>query len=367
MNKFLQQEFLNNTLEAYLYVAGTILLVLLCKRIIIKFLARLIYRWTMAKEGKAVGPQSFLDLVVGPLETFLVLLISMIALDKLTFPSALDFRIFHVTSRQLIDSISDGILIGVFIWLCLRIIDFLALILKERTHKTTGQADNQLIGFIKDFVKAILVIMGVLLIVRASFHQNISSVLTGLSLVGAAVALATKESMENLIASFIIFFDKPFKTGDLVKVSGFTGNIEKIGLRSTRIRTMDKTFITVPNKQMVDTIIDNITLRTQRKVELRLELELSATADQLAGLTPAIKNILQKPEIENKVVYLMDTSKNAHIMAVDYFSTMEQPIEDFFRMREQVNLEVIGLLEKNGIGLAASSTDVVVHNNKSNA
>lgn len=63
----------------------------------------------------------------------------------------------------------------------------------------------------------------------------------------------------------------------------------------------------------------------------------------------------------------MDTGKNAHIMAVDYFSTMEQPIEDFFRMREQVNLEVIGLLEKNGIGLAASSTDVVVHNNKSNA
>ncbi len=368
MKKFLQQEFLNNTLEAYLYVVATILVVLLCKRIITKFLARLIYRWTMAREGKIVGPQSFLDLVVGPLETFLVLLISMIALDKLTFPGVLEFKVFHATSRQLIDSVADGVLIGVFIWLCLRVIDFLALILKERTLKATDHSDNhQLIGFFKDFLKAVLVIIGILLIIRTSFHQNISSVLTGLSLVGAAVALATKESMENLIASFIIFFDKPFKTGDLVKVSSFTGNIEKIGLRSTRIRTMDKTFITVPNKQMVDTIIDNITLRTQRKVELRLELELSATADQLAKLTPAIKDILQKPAIENRVVYLMDTGKSAHIMAIDYFSTMEQPIEDFFRLREQVNLEVIGLLEKSGINLAASSTDVIVHNTNGNA
>lgn len=115
MKKFLQQEFLNNTLETYLYVAGIILLAVLCKRIIAKFLARLIYRWTMAREGKIAGPQSFLDLVVGPLDIFLVLLISMIALDKLTFPSALEFKLFHVTSRQLIDSIADGVMIGVFI------------------------------------------------------------------------------------------------------------------------------------------------------------------------------------------------------------------------------------------------------------
>lgn len=364
MKKFLQQEFLNNTIEVYLYVAGTILLVLLCKRIISKYLARLIYKWAVAKEGRQVGKQSFLELVVGPLDTFLVLLITMIALDKLRFPEVLDFRVFRITSRQLIDSVADGILISVFIWLCLRIIDFLALILEEKANKTIDTTDNQLIIFFKDFFKVLLVIIGILLILRNSFHQNISSLLTGLSLVGAAVALATRESMENLIASFIIFFDKPFVTGDLVKVNGFTGHIEKIGLRSTRIRTTEKTYISVPNKQMVDTIVDNYTLRTQRKVELRLELGLNATSEQLSQLTPAIKAILQKPEIENTVVYLMDTGKNAHIVAVDYFSSMEQSIEAFYQLREKVNLEVIALLEKNNISMAASSTDVVVHNGK---
>ena len=95
---------------------------------------------------------------------------------------------------------------------------------------------------------------------------------------GAAIALATRESLENLIASFIIFFDKPFATGDTVKVLQFTGTVEKIGLRSTRIRTESKTYITVPNKQMVDSVVDNISLRTQRKAEIKLEMEVQNSA-----------------------------------------------------------------------------------------
>jgi len=203
----------------------------------------------------------------------------------------------------------------------------------------------------------------VLLVLRFSFNKNIGNLLTGLSIVGAAIALATRESMENLIASFIIFFDKPFITGDQVKVNGFTGTIEKIGLRSTRIRTLDKTYISVPNKQMVDTIIDNISLRTQRKVEIRLEIGLGASAGQLKQLSPAIRNLLQKPEIEKSFVYLMDTGKNAHIVAVDYFTTISQSIEAFNLFRETINLEIIELLESLQIELAAASTDIVVKQN----
>jgi MscS family membrane protein len=198
---------------------------------------------------------------------------------------------------------------------------------------------------------------------KFSFNRNIGNLLTGLSIVGAAVALATRESLENLIASFIIFFDKPFITGDQVKVNGFTGIVEKIGLRSTRIRTTDKTFITVPNKQMVDTIIDNISLRTQRKVETRLEIGLSATAAQLKELSPAVRKLLENyPVIEHYQVYLMDTGKNAHILAIDYFTSMEQSLEEFNALRETVNLAVIELLEKQQLELAAASTDIVVMN-----
>lgn len=359
MENLLQQKFLDNTIESYLYVLGTILLILLVKRLISKYLAKLLYK-IVAKAAKNIARQSFLDLVVQPLDVFLVLIISIITLDKLRFPAALDFTIYHITFKQLIDSLATATLIVVFIWLCLRVIEFIAMILEEKANLTKDQTDNQLIVFFKDFFKVILVIVGILLILRFSFNKNIGNLLTGLSIVGAAVALATRESMENLIASFIIFFDKPFITGDLVKVNNFTGNIEKIGLRSTRIRTTDKTFISVPNKQMVDTIVDNITLRTQRKAELRLEISLSATAQQLRTLLPAVRTVLQKPEIEHTIVYLMDTGKTAHIIAVDYFTSMQQSIEEFNSLREAVNLELIELLEKSGIELAAANTDVIV-------
>ena len=363
MEKFLQQRFLNNSIESYLYVIGIILLALLIKRLISKYLAKLLYK-LVAKAAKNVARQSFLDLVVQPLDTFLVLLISIVAIDKLNFPQEFNFKVYHVSFGMIIDSLAAGTLIIVFIWLCIRVIDFVAMILEEKANLTHDQTDNQLIIFFKDFFKVILVIIGILLLLRFSFNKNIGNLFTGLSIVGAAIALATRESMENLIASFIIFFDKPFITGDLVKVNNFTGHIEKIGLRSTRIRTTDRTYITVPNKQMVDTIIDNITLRIQRKAELRLEIGLGATAQQLRELTPAIKTVLQKPGIENTVVYLMDTGKQAHIVSVDYYTTMGQSLEEFYVLKEAVNLEIIELLEKSGLELAAANTEVVIKSNK---
>lgn len=359
MENFLQQIILNNTIESYLYVAGTILLVLLIKRLISKYLAKLLYK-LVAKAAKNTARQSFLDLVVQPLGMFLLLLISIISIDKLNTPELFSTTIYHISLGRMLDAFAAGTLIVVFIWLCLRVIDFVALVLEEKANLTRDQSDNQLILFFKDFFKVILVIIGILLLLRFSFNKNIGNLLTGLSIVGAAIALATRESMENLIASFIIFFDKPFITGDLVKVNNFTGHIEKIGLRSTRIRTTDKTYITVPNKQMVDTIIDNISLRIQRKAELQLELGLNATSEQLRALTPAIQTILQKPEIDSNIVYLMDTGKNAHIVSVEYFTTMQQSVEAFNSLKETVNLEIIALLEKSGLELAAANTDIVI-------
>lgn len=361
MGKFLQQELFSNTIANYLYVLGVILLVIFIKRLVSRYLAGLLFRLTSKAERHVTRRQAFLDLLVGPLDMFLVVLVSLAAFDKLNFPTDLDFKIYHVTIRQLLDSVSSATLIILFIWVCLRVIDFVAMMLEEKANLTKDQADNQLIVFFKDFLKVILVIIGILMILRFAFNRDVGNLLTGLSIVGAAVALATKESMENLIASFIIFFDKPFVTGDLVKVNSFTGNVEKIGLRSTRIRTADKTYISVPNKQMVDTIIDNITLRTQRKVDLRLELSLSATAEQLKDLIDAIRIILVKPPIENRILYLSDTGRTAHVIVIEYYTTMQQSIEEFLALRQAVNLEIIALIRQKGIDLAASSTTVVVN------
>ncbi|WP_153798167.1 mechanosensitive ion channel family protein [Foetidibacter luteolus] len=359
MNDFLQRKFLDNTIELYLYVLGSILVALFIKRIISKYLAKVLFR-IFSKADKTLYKQPFLDLIIGPLEWVIVLFISVAALDKLTFPQILDFRIYKVTSRMVVDAMANAALVICFIRLCVRITKFVGMILEQKAQASLDQADNQLIVFFKDFFRVILIIIGILLILKFSFHYQISNLLTGLSLVGAAIALALRESLENLIASFVIFFDKPFTTGETVKVSSFTGTVEKIGLRSTRIRTDQKTYITVPNKQMVDTILDNITLRTQRRVDVRLEISLSATAEQLRKLAPAIKMILQHDEIESATVFLSDTGKNAHVITIEYYTGIQQPIAEFNALREVVNLEIIALLNKMDIELAAENTEIVL-------
>jgi MscS family membrane protein len=355
----MEVKLLDNTVQAYLIVLGTILVTLIFKRLISKFLASKLFK-LITNSKHNLPKQSFLDLVVQPLGTYLLLTISMIAIDRLKFPAAFDFTVYKTTTRHILDALMNGALVVVFIWLCLRVIDFMAMVLEERANITKDQQDNQLIIFFKDFFKVILIIIGVLLVLKFSFNKNIGSILTGLSLVGAAVALATRESMENLIASFIIFFDKPFTVGEQVKVNGFTGTIEKIGLRSTRIRTNEKTYISVPNKQMVDTIVDNISLRTQRKTELQLELSLSATASALQTLLTAMRRYLSTQNIDSYQVHLHDTGKQAHIVIVEYFSSATDEHEAYLMLREKINMAFIEILEAHKIELAASSTDVVV-------
>jgi len=360
MEQFLKKIILDNTVESYLYVLLVILLALILKRIVSKYIAKLLFKLA-GKAGKKIARESFLNLVVQPLDLFLMLLVALIAFDKLNFPAALNIKIHRIEIRQVFESITDGVLILAFIWLCLRVIDFIAMILEEKANINSDQTDNQLIIFFKDFFKALLILIGLLLILRFSFNKNIGNLLTGLSIMGAAIALATRESMENLIASFIIFFDKPFATGDLVKVNGFTGNIERIGLRSTRIRTQEKTYISVPNKQMVDTIVDNISLRTQRKAEIRLEVSLTTNSIQLSNLINAISNLIAEPFSLNSLVYLSDTGKTAHIINVEYYTSIEQTIEHFLMDKQTITLEIIKLMEDSQIKLAAANTDVTVH------
>jgi MscS family membrane protein len=354
MNNFLQTIFWDNTIREYLISAAIIGVVLIIKRLISRYLAGLMCR-LITRLDKNFNEASFQQLVLTPIETFLMVLALVIAGERLRMPEVFRFKIWSISLAGLLESLSVLALILSFIWLCIRIVEFIATILHERAMLTHDRGDDQLIIFFKDLVKVLLGIVGFLLILKYTFHQPLSQVLTGISIVGAALALAFRESLENLIASFIIFFDKPFTTGDLVKVQGVNGTVERIGLRSTRIRTVDKTFVTVPNKQMVDSILDNQSLRTQRNVLTTLRMFLGTTAQQLGATVEAISAMLQQqPGIIDQNVYFSDTGTDAYIITVEYFITMDLSVKEFNKVREKVNLQLTELLAKEGVRLAAA-------------
>ena len=349
MKEILKNIFWDNTIQSYLIVLGIILFTFIIKRKISKFVAGLLYRM-FGDSTKRIKRQAFIDLVVQPLELFLILMVSFLAFDNLVFPKVLEVKVFRYTTRQIIENISTALVIVSFIWLCLRTIDFIAFVLKEKANIDQDANEGQIIIFFKDFFKVILGLIGILMLLHFAFNRNIGNLFTGLSIVGAAIALATRESLENLIASFIIFFDKPFAVGDVVKVNQFIGTIEKIGLRSTRLRTDLKTYITVPNKQMVDSVVDNLSLRTQRKIEVRLDISLKTSVRQVKQMLAEVKSILKSNDsVEIFSVHLAEIGKETHVIIFDFETASTISIQDFNTLKEEINLAILQKAENLNI------------------
>ena len=352
---FLDKIYFDNSLRAYLLVVGTILVAWLLKKYVSRYVAALLYK-LVHRIWKALDKKSFFDLVVEPLQWFLLILITIFSIDKLNFPSIAQYTIYRINTQLLLEKASIAILIISFTWLLLRLVDFISLVLEQKASLTEDKSDDQLIVFFRDFLKVILGIIGVLFLLKFCFNQDIGNLLTGLSIVGAALALAARESLENIIASFIIFFDKPFITGDTLKVQQVTGTVERIGLRSTRIRTGDKTLVSVPNKQMVDSIVDNWTMRTERRAELKLEISPRTSAADTRKIIEAIKILIESrsPIITASSVYLKELNKAGFLIITEFF-TNAIPHHEFESLKEEINLSIKEFLEINKIELAEAT------------
>jgi len=360
MGDILDKMILDNTVRSYLIVAGIVLLALLFKRKVSRFSTD-IFLWTMRRFGRQIDRVKFRELVQGPIEDFLFLSITYAAMSSLNYPAILDLHFHNLHLKNIFDGLATGVLILFFFRMLLRGIDYMAFIMEKKANLTPDQSDNQLVVFFKDFLKVVIVIICILALIRFVFNKDIGNLLAGLSIVGAAIALAARESLENLIASFIIFFDRPFTTGDLLKVNQIQGTVERIGLRSTRIRTVDKTYVTVPNKQMVDSVVDNLTLRTQRRGELRLELDPRTPAEKLEGLVAGIRTILNAPAIVNRAVHLSDIAAESFVIVGEYY-TGDITIQAFQELKQGVNLSILRLMEDRQIEVAGAGKDVRIVN-----
>ncbi len=356
MELFWDRIFLDNSVRQY----GIVIAVILLAYILKKFFGRYVSSWIfmlLRSMGRAIEKSSFVNLIVGPIENFLFVLISFFAIKSLNFPAPLNVKIFRVGSPDMVEAIGEFIIIFFFIRMLLRLVDYMALVMGKKADLTPSQDDNQLIVFFKDFVKVILLMIGVLVMLQVVFQQDISKVLAGLSIVGAAIALAARESIENLIASFIIFFDKPFTVGDLLKVNNITGVVEHIGLRSTRIRTVEKTYVTMPNKQMVDSIVDNLTLRTHRRGEIRVQIDARTKSDQVNTLLTGLKEILKRDSVEDVNVQLSEITQNAYVVTGDFVSSTLD-FKAFNLIKDEINLDIIKLLEEIGLSLSGQDNTI---------
>lgn len=360
MMEFLNRIYFDNTVKSYLMVLAVIFFVLAFKRLLSKYVASLIYHM-IKRTWKTIEQKQFVELIVKPLGNFLVITVAVVAIDKLNFPAAWNINIYHRPLEILLNKIGYIIVIVAFVKLVVSLVHFISLILQQSS--SVDKEHNQLIIFFRDFFKVIAYIAGFLLLLKIVLNVNIGAFVAGLGIAGAALALAGKESIENIIASFIIFLDKPFFTGDTVKVNAFSGKVERIGLRSTRIRTNDKTLITVPNKQMVDSVVDNLSFRSFRRAEIKLEFSPKTTQNILSTTTEAFRKILteRKEQLSSSSVLVTDFTKSGVTVTVEFFAT-PIPLDDFNKIKEGILIEMMGLVQHSGIELATSQSNITIFN-----
>jgi len=153
-----------------------------------------------------------------------------------------------------------------------RVIDALiSEVIMPITEKTESEFDDQLIPVIRKGIKAIIWVLGII-IGLDNIGFDIAAMIAGLGIGGLALALAAQDSIKNIFAGVMIFLDKPFKMKDRIQINGFDGIVEEVGIRSTRIRTLEGRIVTIPNCTFTDNSVINVTSQPALKIKLNLGL-----------------------------------------------------------------------------------------------
>ena len=126
------------------------------------------------------------------------------------------------------------------------------------------------------------------------------SVIAGLGVGGVAVALAARDSLANLLGSMLIMFEKPFRVGDTIRISGSEGTVEDVGFRSTRIRTLDNSLVSIPNNTVVNTTIENLAARVMRRQRFFLQITYDTDRRKIEEFAGRIEQLLADHPMTNK-------------------------------------------------------------------
>ena len=219
--------------------------------------------------------------------------------------------------------------------------------------------DDQLIPFVIDIAKIITYIFALIIIMGNIFNVNVTALATGVGIGGIAIAMASKESLENLLGSFTIFLDQPFTVGDTVTVGSVTGTVEKVGFRSTRIRTFDKSLVTLPNKKMIEAELDNLGMRPVRRVKFNIGLTYETSPDQMKAIVSEIQKMInqhEKTNQEGKVRFQEFGSSSLDILVMYFVDSPRW--DDLMDVKEDVNYKIMEIVKRNNSDFAFPSTTV---------
>lgn len=349
----------------YLRCVLIILLSIAFVRFLSKIIAKLIFSF-FKKFSSAAYLQQFVLLLLYPLQGLLLTVTIYVALNQLdmVFGRIILFRrpvalagseLAKGYSFSLMKLIDHAFFLSFIFSITLffsRLLDFVFSVLITRAVERGDRSRQQVLPLLRDVVKVVVWCIGFFIVLGVVFHVNIPTLIAGLGVGGIAIAFAAKETLENLLASFMVMIDKPFTIGDWIKVDGVEGTVEKVGFRSTRIRSFDKTIVTMPNRSLIDGQLENFSERGMRRVKLTVGAVYGLSQQTLETIIAAIKELINttKHTMGSPTVYLDNFGDSSvNILVVYYVSAKEIVFED---IKQEINFGIYQIMYQYGQGFA---------------
>lgn len=240
-----------------------------------------------------------------------------------------------------------------FFWALLRTIDVLSRVLSGSAWAKEHPSSRSLVPLGARTLKVAIWAMAVIAVL-SELGYPVASLIAGLGIGGLVLALAGQKTVENLFGAFSIGLDQPFREGDFVAVENFVGTVERIGLRSTRIRTLDRTVISLPNGKLADMRLESFAERDRIKLGLTVRLVYGTTAEQMRQVLAGLERVLRAQpllwpgSLTVKLGTLGPSSLDIDVLA--WFQTSDW--DAFIRIRQEVLIQFMEAVEQAGTAFA---------------
>ena len=202
---------------------------------------------------------------------------------------------------------------------------------------------------------------GGIAITLSNTGYDVKALLAGLGFGGVALALAAKNTVTNFLGGATLLIDNPFSIGDRVRVANYDGVVSFIGLRSFRLNTLDGTEVTIPNSNIIDNAVENVTREPARRIVLKLQLTYTTNAEQIELAMNTLKDIaLNNPHVDNNChVFFCDFAEYSLDIKFIYYIIKGC---DIFGTQSEMNLLILNRFQSNGIHFAFPTHSLFVEN-----
>jgi MscS family membrane protein len=259
-------------------------------------------------------------------------------------------------ARQFWSSLAYVITLSACVWLLISLNGWVERRLRVRLELSQRTGARSLLGFARRTADLLVVLLGILIGVYY-FGLNPTAAIAGLGVGGIAVALAAQKTLENIIGGISLIFDKSVQMGQFLQVGGTLGMVEDIGLRSTRIRTLDRTVVSVPNGQLAILTVENLSSRDKFWLHSRLNIRFETTSSQMRSVLAGISQLLADNHIvEPESVRVNLLSFGASSLEVEIFAYLfADNVPHFLKLQGELLLQIMEIVDAAGAQIALPS------------